>query len=344
MDDVLTAQREGRGSSQEIWETLMSLSTVSGRELRDSCLVARPADPEGLTFTMATLFCTPERRRTLADLERAGIFVGSSRRTPLAPEDAGLLTSDEGLRLWLRYAASPSAYPSLFIDAILGDTFPPEPSPSLMRALRVLIACGRDTTNDVPISNVPGECYLPLSHLCSHVAAPWLPSLLHLGANPNQVTASGVPLVASAMAAQADRLHTQGHDLLIAHDSLYRLGKTLCTHGADLAMPSRKGSPPVMLLALNGYCAAAEVLLALGASCNTAAGDPGGNTLMHQLAAATRHKACSFTAFFLFTLALRYGGDPGQANHAGVTALSLLPDSLSHFARLRTCLRSSGHP
>ncbi|VVD85703.1 ankyrin [Pandoraea anhela] len=312
----------------------MSLTSAAGRELRDSCLIANPVDPKGLAFSMASLFCTPERRRTLADLDNAGIFIDRSRYAQLAAEDAALLMCDQGLQLWLRYAASPCAYPTLFVDAIMNGEFSPEPPPRLAHALRVLIACGRDTTNDVPISETPGDVHLPLSHLCSHVAVEWLPSLLRFGANPNQVTASGVPLIASAMAAQADRLHAQGCDLLILHESLYRLGKTLNAHGASLTAPSRSGSPPVMLLALNGYCGAAEVLLGLGATCNTSEGNRSGNTLMHQLASATQHKAYSFTAFFLFILALRYGGDPDLPNSSGVKAVSLLPDSLAQYVRL----------
>ncbi|WP_139133401.1 hypothetical protein [Pandoraea sp. ISTKB] len=334
LDDLLTAHRDGRCSSQTTWDTLMSLATVAGRELRDSCLIANPADAAGLAFSMASLFSTPERRRTLSDLDNAGIFIDRSRYARLAPEDATLLMCDEGLQLWLRYAASPSAYPTLFVDAIMNGSFAAEPPPAIARALRVLIACGRDTTNDVPISEMPGDVQLPLSHLCGHVAWQWLPSLLKFGANPNQVTASGVPLIASAMAAQADRLHAQGHDLLIAHESLYRLGKTLHALGASLTAPSHSGSPPIMLLALNGYCAAAEVLLGLGATCNTASTNRGGNTLMHQLASATQHKNYSFTAFFLFILALRYGGDPDLPNDTGVKAISLLPDSLSQYVRL----------
>ncbi|VVE76581.1 ankyrin [Pandoraea captiosa] len=334
LDDLLKTRREGQCSSQAAWETLMSLSSAAGRELRDSCLIASPTDPQGLAFSMATLFCKPERRRTLADLDSAGVFVDRSRSAQLAPEDADLLMSDEGLRLWLRYAAAPSAYPTLFVDTIMGDAPAAEPGSTVERALRVLVACGRDTTSDVPISELPGDVYPPLSHLCSHVAVQWLPSLLTFGVNPNQPTAGGVPLIATALAAEAERLHSQGHDLLIAQDSLYRLGKTLHSHGASLTTPSRKGSPPAMLLALNGYCAAAEVLLGLGAACNTSEGNQSGNTLMHQLAAATRQKAYSFTAFFLLSVALRYGGDPDQKNHAGVSAISLLPDSLSHYVRL----------
>ncbi|WP_157123222.1 hypothetical protein [Pandoraea vervacti] len=334
LDDLLRTLREGQCSSQVAWETLMSLTSAAGRELRDSCLIARPTDPQGLAFSMATLFCKPERRRTLADLDSAGIFVDRSRSARLAPKDAALLMSDDGLRLWLRYAAAPSAYPTLFVDTIMAHAPGTEPAPTVERALRVLVACGRDTTTDVPISELPGDVYPPLSHLCSHVAVQWLPSLLNFGVNPNQLTAGGVPLVATALAAEAERLHSQGHDLLIAQDSLYRLGKTLYSHGAGLATPSRKGSPPAMLLALNGYCAAAEVLLGLGAACNTSEGNQSGNTLMHQLAAATRQKTYSFTAFFLLSIALRYGGDPDQKNHAGVSAISLLPDSLSHYVRI----------
>ncbi|MFK0377645.1 hypothetical protein [Pandoraea sp. NPDC090278] len=283
---------------------------------------------------MATLFCTPVQHRTLSDLENAGIFVDRSRRDDLEPDDADLLLSDFGLQLWLRYAAEPSAYPTVFVDALMADDFPALPSSTAVSALRVLIACGRDKTNNVPVSEVTGDVHLPLTHLCGHVAVEWLPSLLELGADANQATANGVPLIATAMAAEAERLYLNGSDLLVANDSLFRLGKMLQSHGASLTQPALTGSPPVVLLAFNGYCAAADVLLSLGAACNTAEVGRGGNTLMHQLAATTRLRPYSFSAFFLFILALRYGGDPDQVNFTGVTPASLLPESLVQYLRL----------
>ncbi|MFJ2994090.1 hypothetical protein [Pandoraea sp. NPDC087047] len=313
----------------------MSLDTVAGRQLRDSCQVARPDRADELAFSMAALFCIPAENRTLANLDGAGIFIDRSRLDRLRPEIANLLLSDEGLQLWLQFAASPSGYLSVFVDAIMSETFPTYPTGPLARALSVLVGSGRDMTNDVPRSEAPNEVHLPLCHLCCHVAPEWLPSLLEFGADANQVSSRGVPLVASAMAAEADRLHSQGYDLLVPHDSLYRLGTMLRAHGAHLTQPSRAGSSPAMLLTLNGYCGAAEVLLALGgATCNAVDGGLQGNTLMHHLASAAQGKPYSFAAFFLFTLALRYGGDPDQSNFAGVTPASLLPDGLFQYLRL----------
>ncbi|MCE4060485.1 hypothetical protein LXM60_09760 [Pandoraea sputorum] len=283
---------------------------------------------------MATLFCTPVQRRTLRDLEDVGVFVERSRQKDLAPNDADLLLSDIGLQLWLRYAAEPSAYPTVFFDALMADEFPALPSSNVASALRVLVACGRDKTNNVPASEMAGDVHLPLSHLCSHVAAEWLPTLLDIGTDARQTTASGVPLIATAMAAEAKRLHLNGCDLLVAHDSLFRLGRMLLSHGADLSQPALSGSLPVVLLAFNGYCAAADVLLSLGAACNTAQIGRDGNTLMHQLAATTRLRPYSFSAYFLLILAMRYGGDPDLPNNAGITPISLLPDSLVSYLRL----------
>ncbi|VVE82914.1 ankyrin [Pandoraea sputorum] len=312
----------------------MSPMTTAGRELNDSCSLARPENPQKLLFSMATLLCTPMQHRTLSDLENAGVFVEASRRDELDPNDADLLLSDIGLQLWLRYAAEPSAYPTVFVDALMADEFPALPSSNVAIALRVLIACGRDKTNNVPASEVAGDVHLPLSHLCSHVAVEWLPTLLDMGACARQTTASGVPLITTAMAAEAKRLYLNGCDLLVAHDALFRLGKMLLSHGADLTQPALTGSLPVVLLAFNGYCAAADVLLSLGAACNTAQIGREGNTLMHQLAATTRLRPHSFSAYFLFILAMRYGGDPDRPNNAGVTPVSLLPDSLVSYLRL----------
>ena len=334
LDRLLLMQRNKQCLANQVWETLMNLQTTAGRELFDSCQLANPTHCDSLRFSMATLFCTPVQDRTLAHLDSAGIFVDPSRRDRLSPEDADLLLSDDGLRLWLRYAASPSAYPSVFVDAIMNKPSPARPSSALARALRVLVACGRDTTNDIPIYDASGDTYLPLTHLSCHVASECLPSLLAFGANANQLTASGVPLVASALSAQAHRLHLQGQDLLIPHGSLYSLGTMLQSHGACFARPTPIGSPPVVLLGLNGYCAAAEALLSLDTECCTFADQRHGNTLMHRLAAATRLKSHSFMAFFLLNLALRYGGDPDRENNLGVAAISLLSASLSQYLRL----------
>ncbi len=332
LDRLLIARRDGQCSSQQAWEILMNLNTTAGRALRDSCLATGVARPEEMAFSMATLFCMSAQDRTLAKLDEAGIFIDRARRERLRPEDAALLLSDEGLQLWLRFAASPSAYLSVFVDSILNEAPPAEPTGTIAAALRVLVASGRDTTNDVAASEIPGIVYLPLSHVCSQVAPEWLPALLSFGADANQRTSNGVPLVATALAAQAQRLHLQGHDLLVPHLSLYQFGAMLQSHGADLSLRSRTGSPPVMLLALNGYCAAAEALLALGAGRHSA--DRNGNTLMHYLAAVTHLRQHAVCAFFMLNLAMRFGGDPDEPNREGTTAYALLGEGLAQYLRL----------
>ncbi|RSD10189.1 ankyrin repeat domain-containing protein [Pandoraea apista] len=334
LDRLLLAKRDKQCSSKDARDVLISVNTTAGRELLDSCRVARDGNPAGLAFTMATLFCTPPQERTLARLDEAGIFVDRTRRRHLRPDDANLLLSDEGLQLWLRFAASPSAYPSVFVDSILNETSGLPPEGRLASALKVLVLSGRDKTNTVAASAVPGNFHLPLSHLCSQVAPEWLSSVLAFGSDPNQLTAHGVPLIATAMAAQAERLRLAGHDLLTPHASLFQLGKMLRSHGTRLAQQDRTGSPPIMLLALNGYCAAAETLLSIGADCNATLGNLDGNCLMHYLAAATHRGRHALSAFFLLTLALRHGGDLDQPNVDGTTARSLVTESLSHHLRI----------
>ncbi|VVE39781.1 ankyrin [Pandoraea terrigena] len=329
---LLDAKRHAQCTPEQAWEILMNLNTTAGRELRDSCLIGGASRPEEMAFSMATLFCMSAQERSLAKLDDAGIFIDRTRREQLCPEDAALLLSDEGLQLWLRFAASPSAYLNVFVDSILNAPAPTEPTGTLAAALRVLVASGRDTTNDVAASEVPGNVHAPLSHVCSQVAPEWLPSLLRFGADANQRTASGVPLVATALAAQAQRLYLEGHDLLVPHVSFRQLGATLQSHGADLSLRSRTGSPPVMLLALNGYCAAAEALLSLGACCLNA--DRNGNTLMHYLAAVTHLRQHAVSAFFLLNLALRFGGNPDEPNREGTTPRALLRDGLAQYLRL----------
>lgn len=332
LDRLLIAKGDGQCSPQQAWEILMNLNTTAGRELRDSCLISGASRPEELAFSMATLFCTAAQDRTLVKLDDAGIFIDRTRRDRLRPADAALLLSDEGLRLWLRFAASPSGYLSVFVDSILNAPTPDESTETLAAALRVLVACGRDTTNDVAASDVPGNVHLPLSHVCSQVAPEWLPTLLSYGADVNQRTANGVPLVATALAAQAQRLYAGGHDLLVPHVSYRQLGAMFQSHGADLSQRSRTGSPPVMLLALNGYCAAAEALLSLGAGERHA--DHNGNTLMHYLAAVTHLRQHAVSAFFLLNLALRFGRNPNEPNREGTTPCALLRDGLAQYLRL----------
>ncbi|SUA92621.1 ankyrin repeat domain-containing protein [Pandoraea pulmonicola] len=331
----------------------MSESTVAGRELRDGCRIANRGDVEGMTRTFATLLCTPAHRRTLDQLADAGIFITPSRRYRISAENARVLFSDEGLLLWLRFAASPSAYRDVFVDSSLSAVgraggradsrtgnrtegraanriADNSDNARLANALRVLVACGRDTTNDVPASEQPDSMYLPLSHLCSRVAPEWLPTLLAVGSDINQTSHRGVSLLTTAMAAQAFRAKRHDLDLLVPHDCLYTLALSLRNRGASLTHRSDSGSPPAMLLALNGLCGAAEVLLSMGASCNMP--DRNGNTLMHYLAATTRTPGHAFCAFFMFTTALRYGGDPNLPNGDGRTALSLLRGSLRVYA------------
>lgn len=310
----------------------MNMNTTAGRELIDCCQVANPERAAELTFGMATLLCSSMRDRSLVRLRDAGVLLDQTRLSDLSAEDLALLLSDEGLQLWLRFAALPSAYLGLFVDSIMNGASCTEPSAAIACALRVLVLSGRDKTNNVATSEAPGSFHLPLAHLCSQVAPKWLPSLLKFGADANQVSAKNVPLVVTAMAAQADRIHRDGHDLLIPHTSLYQLGTLLRSHGAQLSQHPGEGAPPVSLLALNGYCAAAEALLSAGAQCNTA--DGRGNTLMHHLAAAVHLKRQSFLSFFMITLALRFGGDLDQPNHDGVAAFSLLPGSVSQYVRM----------
>ncbi|WP_150566631.1 hypothetical protein [Pandoraea morbifera] len=350
MPQLLAAMRRGHCAAQAVRDLLLRADSAAGRELRDACRMRDIEACEALVFSMASLLGTPAKDRTLAQLDECGIFVTPSRRLHLRRDEADLLLSDQGLLLWLQYAASPSAYPSVFIDTIMnecitvgmtGMSVTPEASATDSRlgtALRVLVACGRDTTNDVAASEMPGHFHPPLSHLCSVVAPEWLPRLLAFGADANQRAASGVPLLAAAMAAEAERLHHSGHHPLILHESLYRLGALLLSNGALASQPAPTASPPAMLLALNGYCAAAEAVLSLGETCNVENHD--GNTLMHHLAAATQHTAHSFAAFFLFTVALRYGGDPGHANHAGATPIALLSSSLVKYVRLYQAMLS----
>ncbi|VVE39909.1 ankyrin [Pandoraea horticolens] len=338
---LLLAKRDGQCASKDVWEMLINVNTTAGRELLDSCRIAAETHHQAMAFTMATLFCSPAQERTLARLDEAGIFIDPTRREHLRPSDAALLMSDEGLQLWLRFAASPSAYPSVFVDSILNETTSTEPEGPLASALRVLVVSGRDKTNDVAVSEIPGNFHLPLSHLCCRVAPQWLPSLLEFGTDPNQLTANGVPLVATAMAAQAERLRLTGHDLLTPHVSLYQLASMLRSHGARLSQYGRTRSPPAMLLALNGYCAAAEALLSTGADCNVTADNMKGNTLMHSLAAATHLGPHSFSAFFLLTLALRYGGDLDRPNHDGVKARALVSKSLAQYLQVSQTMVAS---
>lgn len=330
LPQLLDAQSSRRYRPQDIWHALVNAQIYASRELRAICERASPNGP--LFGEMVTLLTTKEEDRSLDRLADAGIFLTSTRAHPLPAEDAALLRSNEGLKLWLEYAAAPASYLNVFDGSDVFSETVAEDRSRIDRILRVLVACGRDRTDAPPLHPSDTMPRNPLAHLCSQIAPQWLRRLLELGAKPEQTNSRGMPLTVVAMRAQALRLYIAGHDPLAPHDSLRQLAQLLKRRGADLMQPDREGMPSITLLTLHGLCGAAEALLATGADPNTP--DRGGNTLMHHLAyivhlrndpakADCAHLA--YLAHYVLIIASRYGGDVTRVNHAGQSPRAWLP-------------------
>lgn len=326
--DLLDVRRGSLYRTQDIWNTLVDPLSCAGRELRGACKAASPNGP--LFLEMVTLLTMPESERTIDRLTDAGVFLIPARAGYLRPEDAALLRSNEGLLLWLQYAAPPTAYLKMFDGSDIFGATSMHDRARIAKILRILLACGRDRTAATPSNPSDLAPVNPLSHLCSQVAPHWLRRVLELGGCPHQMSQRGVPLIVSAMRAEAIRLHNAGQDFMRAHTSLRQLAELLKRHGADLTQASGRGVPAVALLAFHGLCGAAEALLISGASPNAA--DRQGNTLMHHLAQVLHmresptHTENAKLAHYALILSLRHGGNLDVPNAAGHTARSLLPE------------------
>lgn len=349
LSQLLAARRSRDYRTQDIWRAIVDPQAYAGRELRLACESASPNGP--LFLQMATLLTTPEEERTLDRLIDVGIFLVPALARQLRADDAALLRSDEGLKLWLQYAASPTCYLSVFDGSDVFGEATTKSRARIDKILRVLVAVGRDKTDATPANPIATAPRNPLAHLCSQTAPQWLRRLLQLGACPEQMNDQGMPLTVVAMRAQALRLYTADHDPLDPHDSLHQLAQLLRRQGANLAQSNREGMPAPALLTFHGLCGAAEALLAAGADPN--APDRNGNTLMHHLAHVVRlhddpvklDYAC--LARHALDVASGYGGDMTRANHAGQTPRSWIPEPLpaapqigdQHLDTVRTTAR-----
>ncbi|VVD85748.1 hypothetical protein [Pandoraea anhela] len=336
LSELLDTRRTCVFRTQDIWNTLVNAQTCAGRELRETCERASRNGP--LFLEMVTLLSLPESERTLDQLSSAGIFLVPDPVRRLQPGDAALLRSDEGLMLWLRYAATPSGYLNVFDGADLFGPACADDHALIGKILRVLVASGRDRTDAAPSAMAENAPRNPLVHLCSQVAPHWLARVLELGANANQRNQRGMPLTVAAMRAEALRLHHAGQDVMCAHASLHALADLLKRHGGDLMAPNRRGVPAVALLTFHGLCGAAEALLASGADPN--APDAHGNTLMHHLTHAARlrddpvHSDNAKLAHYMLIVASRHDGDLTRVNGNGHSAREWLPTALSLAPRI----------
>lgn len=329
--DLLDERRGSLHRTQDIWNMLVDPQSRAGRELRDACEAASPNSP--LYLELMTLLTMPESERTIDRLTDAGVFLIPARAGYLRAEDAALLRSNEGLLIWLQYAASPTAYLKVFDGSDIFGATSMSDRARIAKILRILVACGRDRTAATPSNPSDLAPINPLSHLCSQVAPHWLRRILELGSCPHQMSQRGMPLTVSAMRAEAIRLHNAGQDFMCAHRSLVHLAELLKRYGANLMQPNARGVPAVALLAFHGLCGAAEALLISGASPNVA--DPRGNTLMHHLAhavhmrASPTHTENATLAHYALIAAVRHGGNLDLPNVAGHTARAWLPDPTS---------------
>ncbi len=337
---LMDAQRHRHYGPNDIWNTLVNAQTHAGRELLNACEAA--SQRGSLYLEMVSLLTTPEASRTLDQLVGAGIFLAPGRALQAHPQDIALLRSDEGLMIWLQYAAAPTGFLNAFDGS---DAFATPDIDDALRIdliLRVLVASGRDRSDAAPSEASDSRPSNPLTHLCCQIAPHWLKRLLELGADANQTNKRGMPLVVVAMRAEALRLHRTGHDPLHAQASLCQLAQLLRRHGSDLMQPNRHEAPAGALLNLLGLCGAAEALLIAGADPN--APDRNGNTLMHHLTELVRmgdspEKADhADLARYGLIVALRHNGDLTRANSAGHTPHSRLPNGISDIPDINAAL------
>lgn len=318
-------------------DVLMTLRLADSNACRELHAIRLQADPHGAMSTACALerllsHCPADR--TIDQLADAGIFIVSERRQHLGPEDAELLLSDEGLLLWLTYASGATALLSLFVSMPTTETMSCTQEQRMAKALRVLIACGRDTTIGIRAGACESGPMQPLSHVCCIVAHEWLPFLLDMGADPNQRDSNGMPLVFVAMASASNRLRMQGIDIRKPSEALLTLAALLQSHGADLGLRTPRDAHPVCILASQGHIGAATALLEVGLDPNLP--DANGNTVLHELALCVRHPPQNaLTANLMLKIAVEHGGDVHQRNHAGHSPLVLLPSRVrSHIAWL----------
>ncbi|VVE22030.1 ankyrin [Pandoraea iniqua] len=355
---VLTEFREGRIRATLLASILWCAGCTAADELLALCAFASREgqahcdDTARLRNTVISLLTTPVTGRTFDQLRDTGMFGAAPLHDGASRDDLDLLSSDEGLLLWLRYGATPDGYHRLFVDHVsqrLHSQITPEPhSPDLGPALRVLVAAGRDRVIDVPDPYNVGRCLPPLSHLCATHAPDWLAFLLDITPCANQRDVHGYPLVYTALTSvtlASRRANLSPHALNHAIQDRVAL---LVNHGAQLSVSDLAGMPLTARLVLDGYIDAARVVLQFGAC--PAATDREMNSVLHHLARTLQSASSQYSAAIVAIVsALAAGGDANAPNASGETAIDLLPPFqrkhfiflASHYARW---MHASGHP
>lgn len=347
---VLAEFREARIDTPVLSYLLWQPGCGAADELRALCeFASRPGsayqtDVKKLRSAMISLFVLPTPSRTLDQLRDTGMFRNVPPHNWPNRDNLDLLTSDEGLLLWLKYGANADGYQRLFVDYVSellrSQTMNEAPAMDIGPALRVLVAVGRDIANDVPDPFDATRSLAPLSHLCAIHAPDWLPFLLDISTCVNQRDLRGYPLLYPALAATtraSRRLGLTPHEMNRALQERIAL---FVEHDANLTVADLKGTPLTVQLVHDGHVDAARVLLQFGA--NPSSTDAGMNSVLHHLAKALQPLSSQSSATVVaFIAALAAGGDPHRPNTGGETAIDLLPRSqrehfrfiASHYAR-----------
>jgi hypothetical protein len=334
LKQVLSAHREGRIDSSILLSMLRRSGCAAADELLALCKFATTsarqstADAAKLRDTVISLFVSPPPQRTLDQLRDTGMF-----RTRLPHEwpdrnDLELLSSDEGLLLWLEYGSTPDGYQRLFFDYVSQflrvQAIDEPPAMDIGPALRVLVAVGRDAANDVPDPFNTGQTLPPLTHLCAIHAPEWLPFLLDIGVCANQCDREGNPLLYRALVAVTRAARDAGRTPREMTHDLEDCVALMVEHRTTLMVSDLEGTPLTVRLIRDGYIDAARVLLQFDAS--PSATDAEMNSVLHHLAKTLQPAASqSSAAVVAFIAALAAGADPHLPNARGETAINLLP-------------------
>lgn len=332
-------QRPGCAAADDLF-TLCEFAAPSGR---------RPnADAAKLCDAMIALFVTPPSQRTLDQLRNTGMFGTIPPHEWPDRTDLDLLSSDEGLLLWLKYGATPDGYQRLFIDyvgeslRVKGTNEPP--AMNIGPALRVLVALRRDAAIDVPDPFNIGHTLPPLSHVCATHAPNWLPFLLDIGACGNQCDRRGYPLLYPALVSVTRTSRDAGRTPRQMTHDLEDCVALMVEHSANVTATDLEDTPLTVRLIRDGYIDAARVLLQFEASAS--ATDAEMNSVLHHLAKTIRPPLLqSSAAIVAFNAALAAGTDPHQPNASGETAIDLLPPSQrEHFLFMALHYAHWSHP
>ncbi|MGC7405985.1 hypothetical protein ACPWR0_18495 [Pandoraea pneumonica] len=331
---LLAEFREGHLATPTRAHILRHPEGVAAKELLALCEFASAAGQEfqgglaNLRHAAISLLAVPPSLRTLDQLRDIGMFRTVPPHEFPSRDDLDLLSSDDGLLLWLKYGANADGYQRLFIDYVSEflrfETTNVPPASNIGPALRMLVAIKRDAAYDVPDPLNAGHALPPLSHLCATHAPDWLPFLLDISDCANQRDRCGYPLLYPALVATTNTSRATGRTPHEINHALQDCVALLVNHGATLTVSDFEGTPLTVRLIRDGYIDAARVLIQCGACPSST--DSEMRSVLHHLSTALQPTSLrNSAAVVAYIAALAAGADPQRANARGETAFELLP-------------------